>query len=116
MVQKSVSVPKKPETKFKEKVLRDLKTLEHAWFYKTQEVARHGILDITLCLRGYFIAIELKKDTKSKPTELQIHTGRKIWETGGVAIYVSPEEWPRVWDFLQRVDRGELNPPWREHD
>lgn len=84
--------------------MRDLKTLPNIWFYKSQEVAQHGILDLIICLNGFFIAIELKKDEKSKTTALQDYNVKKIRESGGIALVVWPEVWPDVLEKLRNPE------------
>lgn len=59
-----------------------------AWIYKSSDRFSSGIPDILMCYHGYFIAIEIKKDTKSKVTPLQNFTLNKIRESGGLSIVV----------------------------
>lgn len=94
---------KKPETVFKERVLRDLKTLPLCWFSKIQQVAINGTPDILLCLNGIFIAIELKKDAKSKTSKLQDYNLQKIREAGGLSFVVYPDIWNDVLDDLRQI-------------
>lgn len=96
-----------PETRFKNRVLGELKTLPNAWFFKTQERARRGVPDIILCLNGVFVALELKTDT-GKLDKLQDITLKKIAAANGVSCSVSPATWPIVWEFLLGVSQAEL--------
>lgn len=86
---------KQPETKFKEQVLKDLKTIPGIWFFKTQEVGRRGIPDILICAGGILIALELKIET-GRVDRLQQHVLGKIKAAGGVAMAVKPSEWPMM--------------------
>lgn len=97
----------KLETKFKESVRRDLKTLENVWFFKTQEVATRGIPDFILCLNGYFVTIELKRSKKIKLEPLQEHISNRIEEKGkGIALRAAPENWEKIFDLLKKLDAG----------
>jgi hypothetical protein len=100
---------KQPETIFKERVFSDLKTLENAWFFKTQQQNQRGIPDIILCLRGWFIAIELKKDAKEKPDKLQLYNLNRIKKVGkGFAVVAFPENWPEVFHCLRQLELGKF--------
>lgn len=92
---------KQPETKFKERVIRDLKTIPNCWFIKTQERSRRGVPDILICLRGRFIAIELKTDT-GRLDKLQAITLDKIVDAGGTAFPTSPSRWERDFHLLSK--------------
>jgi carbamoylphosphate synthase large subunit len=92
---------KNPETKFKEKVIEDLKTLDPIWFSKIQQVAIRGIPDILLCLVGNFVALELKVD--SNLTELQKYNLKKITLAGGYAYEVTPKNWKKIFQELKEI-------------
>lgn len=96
----------KPETKFyKGTVEPQLKTLPYTWFYKTQEVARRGILDVTVCIRGQFVALELKIPP-NKLDALQEYVAGKIRHAGGLALEVTPENWHAVFPILLDLATG----------
>lgn len=101
---------KKPETKFKEKVIRDLRALKAQglplWWVKTQQVSIRGTPDLLICARGIFIARELKASEKDSATELQTHTLAQIAEAGGNAAVVSPESWPAHLQAIETIARG----------
>ena len=80
------------ETKFKEKVIADLKTLPECWWIKTMERGRNGTPDLLICLSGKFIAIELKRE-KGIVTPLQAHTLKKITMARGLAFDTTPSAW-----------------------
>lgn len=80
------------ETKFKEKVIKDLEALGGCWVLKTQERARRGVPDLVICLRGLFFAIELKVDGE-KPTKLQQHVLGEIRNAQGFAFCTTPAQW-----------------------
>ena len=104
---------KNPETIFKEKVQRDLKKLKRAWWYKTQEVAIRGIHDIILCVNGFFVSIELKRNPKAKVDALQVYNLDRIEQSGGLAFIAYPENWESIFWFLVELDAGEPRAPKR---
>jgi Holliday junction resolvase len=80
---------KQKETIFKERVLRELKQLPKAWICKTQQVSKRGTPDILACIKGLFVAIELKTDT-GKLSALQEYNLEAIAKSGGIAIVMTP--------------------------
>jgi hypothetical protein len=101
---------KNPETLFKEKCFRDLASILHAggrlWWVKIQLMAVCGIPDILMCVNGTFVAIELKKDAKSRPTKLQSHVLGLIKRAGGHATVESPESWPTTLEAIKVLAFG----------
>lgn len=101
-------MPKQPETTFKEKVLKDLKALRNEggaiWFFKSQEIAVRGILDVIVCLNGAFWSLELKKDEHEKPDALQAHNIDLISNNAnGVALVVHPKNWEKIFKTMRRL-------------
>lgn len=94
---------KKPETLFKERVQKDLKTLSSTWFVKIQQVSIRGIPDFLLCIDGIFIAIELKASKKAKRDPLQEWTLDMIARCGGRAFLAYPENWPETFEVLKEI-------------
>lgn len=93
------------ETKFKERVLKDLKKLPSSWILKTQERGRHGVPDILACLNGGFCAIELK-DTGKKADMLQDITLKRIIQARGFAIVSTPERWDMHYEAIREFFYG----------
>jgi hypothetical protein len=93
------------ETKFKERVLKDLKALSCSWVLKTQERSRRGVPDIIACLNGGFCAIELK-DTGKKADMLQDITLKRICQAKGVSIVSTPERWEMHYDAIREFFYG----------
>lgn len=93
------------ETGFKRRVLKDLQTLADTWILKTQERSRRGVPDILLCLRGRFIAIELKVDDEV-PTPLQKFTLQCIVRAHGTAFHTTPSRWPEHFEMLKTILAG----------
>ena len=90
---------KNPETAFKELVAEDLKTIKDIWFSKIQQVAIRGTPDFLVCLRGKFIAMELKVD--SPLTLLQKYNLKRIEKSGGEAMVVTPDNWKEIFQYLK---------------
>ena len=89
------------EREFKERVLKDLAKLPKFWFKKLQEVSRRGILDIIMCLDGYFVHIELKKEDGilDKLQEKNIKEITTI--ANGLAFVARPSSWTVQFKVLQ---------------
>lgn len=86
---------KKPETAFKEKVLKKIKPIPGLWVVKVQQVALRGIPDLLMCYKGKFLAWELKVG-KNDVTRLQQFVLDDITAAGGVARIVTPENLEQV--------------------
>lgn len=97
-----MEVVKKPETKFKEKVEKELKTIPKCWFVKIQQVAKHGTPDILMCINGVFIAIELKTDI-GKVDKLQAWTLDNIANAGGLAFVLTPKNFESTIKLLREI-------------
>lgn len=67
--------------------------------YFANAFTKKGIPDILACVKGTFIAIEVKAD-KGKPSELQIHNLKKIDAAGGYAILLYPDDYYLFLDLL----------------
>lgn len=76
-----------------------MKLLQKTWFHKTQELAKRGVPDIIACINGYFVAMELKVD--SRVDELQQYKLDKIEAANGAAFVVTPKTWPIVYKKLK---------------
>ena len=96
---------KTPEGLFQEKLLRSLRKVDNAWWLRAHMAARAGIPDILGCMSGFFVAIEVKKDAKSKATKLQKYVLNKIHKAGGIALVVCPENFEDCMNYLQDVRR-----------
>lgn len=94
---------KKPETKFKEKVLPQLKKL--GYFVKIQQASIVGTPDILGTINGVFIAIELKTN-EGKASQIQELNLLKVLKAGGIALEVSPKNWAKTYAFLLSLKRN----------
>lgn len=81
-----------PEKTFQDRILPKLKALPRSYWVKIQK-AEGGTPDILGCVRGRFVALELKRDLKHKPTKLQQHQMIKIKAAEGICWVVCPETW-----------------------
>lgn len=93
---------KQGETKFKERVLKDLKSLPSTWMIKTQERSRRGTPDILACVNGWFVALELKVES-GKLDLLQQHNIGEIARCGGISAEVKPSTWAEQFRELQNL-------------
>ena len=61
-----------------------------------------GIPDYIGCVKGRFVALELKKDARaaSKTCKLQEYILSKIKQAGGIAEVVHPENFQEIHDQL----------------
>lgn len=94
----------KPETKFQNKVLSDLKKLDNLWVLKTQEKTRKGVPDLLLCAKGRFVAIELKSKNK-KPDPLQQFELNCIEAARGVSFVAYPENWIEIYKKIAMLSQ-----------
>lgn len=93
----------KLETKFQNRVLKDLKSLPNTWVLKTQERARRGIPDILSCVAGHFVAIELKASQEAIVSPLQCYEISKIEHSGGYSYIAYPENWDSVLKEIKQI-------------
>jgi hypothetical protein len=102
----------KPETVFRiNSVVPFLKTLKNTFYQPIQQLAFVGSPDFVLCVRGRFVALELKA-TGGSPRPLQDYILEKVKSAGGVRLVASPDNWQDVKDTLTEMDsQGEL--AWR---
>lgn len=98
---------KKKETLFKERIRPLLEALPNTWCEKIQQVCIRGTPDFLLCVHGQFVALELKT-LEGQAEALQEYKISKILNAGGMAVIVTPDNWPEVYDFLKRMASGKL--------
>ena len=95
---------KKPETIFGERVDRDLVEAfgKGIFIENIQQVTKSGSPDRLVCLRGKFVALELKVK-EGKPSKIQLLKLARIERAGGFAAVVFPSTWPFVLDELRSI-------------
>lgn len=88
------------ESVFQRRVLKKLKSLPNVWCFKASDRIKAGIPDVIACVNGRFVAMELKRSDREKPTPLQTHTLSQIIKANGMGIVVTPENFDEVWEIL----------------
>lgn len=80
------------ETNFQKKIIKYLESINaYVFKHNASAISKAGVPDIICCYRGLFIGVEVKKDNKSKPTELQKYNLNKINNCGGIGIVLRPD-------------------------
>jgi hypothetical protein len=95
---------KKPETKLKEVVLKDLKTLDKAYGEKIQQVCKIGTLDIALTINSFAVWLELKKDEDEELGSLQKVKAYRHAKAGAYVFSVYPGNWKQVFAKLKKLN------------
>lgn len=98
---------KKPETLFKEKVLKKIRTIPRSWFEKIAQVSSVGTPDIIGCVNGMFVAIELKVGN-NKVSDIQAYKLAKISSANGMAFVMYPENFQEIYDKLLKISQLSL--------
>lgn len=91
----------KPETKFQNKVLKDLKKIPNLWVLKTQEKTRRGVPDLIICANGKFIAAEIKSNNKAIISPIQHFELKCIENSGGLSLILTPENWENTFSIME---------------
>lgn len=97
---------KKPETKFRDKVVRHIKQLPNTFIMSVQQRALRGSPDLICCVNGLFIALELKASQKAPVSALQNYFLDRISEAGGIAFVCYPENWDAIKKALEILSKG----------
>lgn len=95
---------KKPETIFAEQVDADLKAAfgYSVWVENIQQVGKRGTPDRLICLKGKFVALELKVEGGTSAM-LQLIKLKEIVAAGGKGYIVYPHTWHTVLAELTKV-------------
>lgn len=56
-----------------------------------------------VCVNGKFVAMELKKDDKEKPTVLQAHNLKRINEANGIGLVVHPQNLKQTLTLVEKL-------------
>lgn len=98
---------RKPETKFRAKVQRDLKTLPGSDYLGLQQVSKRGDPDLVLSIRIYFVWLELKAENGAE-TPLQTHKRVAFQKkTGCLAFVARPSNWAGIFAQLKKLAEGD---------
>jgi len=93
-------VKKQSEKNFRKQVCADLATLPDCWVESIQQVAIRGTPDLIVCLKGHFIALEIKKED-GVIAPLQQYKLDKIRSAKGYGNAVRPSNWAEIFSILK---------------
>lgn len=94
------------EANFQKKIIKYLESIDaYVFKHNASAISKAGVPDIICCYRGLFMGIEVKKDNKSKPTELQKYNLNKINKCGGIGIVLRPDTFERFISLLDTLRR-----------
>ena len=91
----------KSEKAFQNYVLKRLRLLPMSYWYKANDRTTAGIPDLIGCVRGTFVGIELK--VNSKTSRIQEYTIDRINRAGGVSFVTTPESFEKDLLLLKRL-------------
>lgn len=96
-----------PEGKVKTKIKQLLKSYGPDVYYFMPAMGsfgKSGVPDIVACVRGSFVAIEVKADKKKNPpTELQNKNLEEIGTAGGHALVIDANDMEFLKDHIERI-------------
>lgn len=95
----------KPETRFRRKVVEDLRELPATVVFSIQQRTIQGDPDLMVCMRGFFIGIELKS-AHGRTSKLQKYKLDTIRKANGLAFVIFPDNWSEILTNLTRLARG----------
>ncbi len=99
----------KEETRFRKRVDTFLNSLPNCKHFSIQQKTICGDPDKLICLNGYFIALELKKDEESlkkKGFKLQAYTLSQVTHAGGFGLVSYPGNWEKTKEALKLIAGG----------
>lgn len=77
------------------------------WKYiKIQQVSLNGDPDLVVCVNGFYVELELKKDSKAKVAKLQIYELMRTVSSGGAGVLCYPENFEEVKEFLINISKA----------
>lgn len=94
---------KKPETLLKEKVIRRLKSLGNCHIMKVQQTSIRGDPDLALCVNGWSVYVELKKDRKQKADKLQQFKLASHEASNGYSFILHDENIEEILGFIKKL-------------
>ena len=94
------------EANFQKKIIKYLESIDaYVFKHNASAISKAGVPDIICCYRGLFMGIEVKKDNKSKPTELQKYNLNKINKCGGVGIVLRPDKFELFKELIKGLEK-----------
>ena len=94
------------ETNFQKKIIEYLESVDaYVFKHNASAISKAGVPDIICCYKGLFIGVEVKKDNKSKPTELQKYNLNKINKCGGVGIVLRPDKFELFKELIKGLEK-----------
>lgn len=93
---------KKQETLFRQRVVKELRTLDNTVIFSIQQRAIRGSPDILLCCNSLFIALELKTD-EGDVDPLQEKILNDVSKAKGVALVARPHNWKKCFEMLMEI-------------
>jgi hypothetical protein len=93
----------KPETKLRKKFVDKLEKIPGILVFSIQQVSLRGHPDLIICLKGEFVAIELKSYVTAELVGLQKYFQEEIIKAGGTHYIVHPYNWQNVIEELEAI-------------
>ncbi|APQ74425.1 VRR-NUC domain-containing protein [Clostridium botulinum] len=95
------------EKKFENEIKEFLSELPKTWFYKNWSgpYSKSGIPDIIACVRGIFVAIEVKAPN-GRASELQKRNIRLIRESKGIGYILYPKDFKEFKKDMRELLNG----------
>lgn len=94
-----------PEGKVKDKIKQLLKSYSPDVYYFMPAMGsfgKSGVPDIVACIKGSFVAIEVKADKrKNPPTALQVKNLTEITAAGGAALVIDADDLAMLQGFVE---------------
>jgi hypothetical protein len=101
----------KPETVFRiKKVNPFIKKLNATADFSIQQTSIIGDPDKLLCIRGNFVALELKDEGGGVLERLQEYNLSRVVAAGGYAYVADQSNWKEVSGYLQLLSNGHFVP------
>lgn len=96
------------ESKFKNRVMKDLKAIEGMFVFSKEAKSLRGYPDIIGCYRGHFFGWELKRSASEARKRtgrivLQQHILKLIQQSGGIGEIVHPDNYEEKLTALLQV-------------
>jgi len=93
-------VASKPETTFLKHIKPILEAIPYSYWIKIAQVSLRGCPDLYGVINGHAVLLELKKDSKSKPSALQEWHLKRAAQAGALALVVYPENFDDSYRLL----------------